>query len=99
MKPLSLSRQDSPIKSLVLTPQVRREILDDVTKRSVYPHRLSVSVTGKSDPFLVHGVNVSGVLLVRVLRAQGLPKKGGLRKLVGQAKPDCYAKVRHEAGH
>lgn len=31
--------------------------------------------------------------MICVLRASGLPQKGGLRKLVGQHKPDCYVKL------
>ena len=46
------------------------------------------------DPMAIKGFEPMGALGVRVLRATGLPKKGGLRTLIGQHKPDAYAKVR-----
>ena len=72
---------------------MRREILEDTTKRCVYPNRLAIPMTGRSDLELVKGFSPSGLLFVRILRASGLPEKGGLRKLVGQHKPDAYVKL------
>ena len=35
-----------------------------------------------------------GILGVKLLRASGLPKKRGVRSLVGQDRPDAYGKIR-----
>ena len=44
-------------------------------------------------PFWFPGFHPTGFLFVRVLRAVGLPRKGGMRSLIGQDKPDTYCKV------
>ena len=46
------------------------------------------------DPMDIKCFDPVAVLGVRILRASGLPRKRGLRSLIGQDKPDAYAKVR-----
>ena len=46
------------------------------------------------DPMAVKAFEPMGALGVRMLRGSGLPKKSGLRTLIGQHKPDAYAKIR-----
>ena len=36
----------------------------------------------------------TGLVAVKILNAVGLPRKSGIRKMVGQDKPDAYIKVR-----
>ena len=38
-----------------LRRKVRREILEDTAKRCVYPNRLAITMSGKSDPERVKG--------------------------------------------
>ena len=61
----------------------------------MYPNKVMIPMSGSAmDPMAVKCFEPMGAFGVRVLRATGLPKKGGLRTLIGQAKPDAYAKVR-----
>ena len=46
------------------------------------------------DPMDIKCFDPVGILGVNVLRAAGLPRERGLRSLIGQDKPDPYAKVR-----
>ena len=66
--------------------KVRREILEDASKRCVYPNRLCIQTPGKADPETVKGQPPAGFLFVKVVRATGLPRKGGIRSLVGQVR-------------
>ena len=51
-------------------------------------------MTGSAmDPMAVKCFDPMGALGVRILRGSGLPKKSGLRTLIGQHKPDAYAKI------
>ena len=45
------------------------------------------------DPMAVKCFEPMGALGVRMLCGSGLPKKSGLRTLIGQHKPDAYAKI------
>lgn len=68
---------------------------EDIAEKFVYPNKIIIPLaTSAMDPMAVKCFNPVGALGVRVLRASGLPKKGGLRSLIGQGKPDAYAKVR-----
>ena len=54
-----------------------------------------IPMTGSAmDPMAVKAFEPMGALGVRMLRGSGLPKKSGLRTLIGQHKPDAYAKIR-----
>lgn len=56
---------------------MRQEILEDTAKRCVYPNRISIGMgVAQADVRLVKGFNPEGVLFVRVVRANDLPKKG-----------------------
>ena len=46
------------------------------------------------DPMDIKCFDPVGIFGVNVLRAAGLPRERGLRSLIGQDKPDVYAKVR-----
>ena len=56
--------------------QVRKEILEDTAKRCVFPNRIAFAMSGQADVRRVKGFNPAGVLFVRVIKAEGLPKKG-----------------------
>merc|ERR1712012_683446 len=81
-----------------LRKKVKRGLLDDICERCVYPNRICISTSHKGDVEVLKSFQPTGLLLMRLVRAGGLPTKGGkrgaLRKLVGQNKPDCYAKVK-----
>ena len=60
----------------------------------MYPNAVVIPMSSSAmDPMAVKCFDPMGALGVRVLRANGLPKKGGLRTLIGQHKPDAYAKI------
>lgn len=68
---------------------------EDIAKKVVYPNKIVIPMSSSSmDPMAVKCFDPVGALGVRLLRASGLPKKGGLRSLIGQDKPDAYAKIR-----
>ena len=62
----------------------------------MYPNKVVIPMTAM-DPMTVKCLDPRGSLGVRVVRATGLPTKGGvsgvLRSWVGQHKPDPYARV------
>ena len=67
---------------------------EDIAEKIVYPNKIFIPLASAAmDPMDVKCFDPVGVFGVKVLRASGLPKKGGLRTLIGQDKPDAYAKV------
>jgi len=74
-----------------LRKKIRKTLNDEIEKAAVYPNCVSVSAAG--DPQSARCSLPSGLLALKVMKAEGLPRKGGLRSLVGQDKPDCYAVV------
>eukprot|EP00092_Neocalanus_flemingeri_P066999 GFUD01081709.1.p1 GENE.GFUD01081709.1~~GFUD01081709.1.p1 ORF type:complete len:329 (-),score=108.14 GFUD01081709.1:91-1077(-) len=73
--------------------RIRKSLEKKLSKKIVYPHRASLSLSDHSDAQLVHTLPVAGVLGVR-LGVEDLPSKGGVRKLFKQGDPDVYCKVR-----
>ena len=68
---------------------------DDIAEKIVYPNKIIIPMASSAmDAMAVKCFDPVGVFGVRVLRASGLPTKGGLRSLIGQGKPDAYAKLR-----
>ena len=68
---------------------------EDISKKVVYPNKIMIPMTSSAiDPMDIKCFDPVAVLGVRILRASGLPRKRGLRSLIGQDKPDAYAKVR-----
>ena len=68
---------------------------DDISKKVVYPNKIIIPMNSSAiDPMDIKCFDPVGIFGVNVLRAAGLPGKGGLRSLIGQDKPDAYAKVR-----
>jgi len=87
-----------------LRQKVKRGLLDEICEKCVYPNRLSISTSHKGDPETLKSFQPQGILLMRLVRAGGLPTKGddggmmgGLRSLVGQNEPDCFAKLKFGA--
>ena len=58
----------------------------------MYPNKVVIPMTAM-DPMAVKCLDPKGALGVRVVRATGLPTKGRFRALIGQHKPDPYARV------
>jgi len=78
-----------------LRRKIRKSLDEDIAKRIVYPNKILIPMTGSAmDPMAVKAFEPMGALGVRMLRGSGLPKKSGLRTLIGQHKPDAYAKIR-----
>lgn len=78
----------------ILRRKVRREIRDDTAKKCVYPNRLIIPMSSSVDPMHVKCFEPTGLVAVKVISAAGLPRKKGLRVMVGQDKPDPYVKAR-----
>ena len=75
--------------------QIRKSLDEDISKRIVYPNKVLIPMAGSAmDPMAVKAFEPMGALGVRMVRGSGLPKKSGLRTLIGQDKPDAYAKIR-----
>ena len=68
---------------------------EDIAEKIVYPNKVIIPFASSAmDPMAIKCFDPVGALGVRILRASGLPRKGGLRSLIGQDKPDPYAKIR-----
>lgn len=74
--------------------KMRKAIQDDTANRCVYPNRLIMPLSDSLDAMAIKSFEPTGILRVQLLRATGLPKKGGIRSLIGQDKPDAYGKIR-----
>ena len=68
---------------------------EDISKKVVYPNKIMIPMNSSAiDPMEAKCFDPVGIFGVNVLRAAGLPRERGLRSLIGQDKPDPYAKVR-----
>jgi hypothetical protein len=65
-----------------------------MAKRCVYPNCFKMSMADGVDIEAVKAFEPTAMLVVKLISAEELPKKGGLRSLIGQDLPDPYAKVR-----
>jgi len=78
-----------------LRRKIRKSLDEDISKRIVYPNKVLIPMAGSAmDPMAVKAFEPMGALGVRMVRGSGLPKKSGMRTLIGQHKPDAYAKIR-----
>lgn len=80
----------------VFRRKIRRDLMEDIGERIVFPNRITIpTVVGSEvDPITYKCFDPTGILMVKVASASGLPRKKGIRTLVGQDKPDTYVKVR-----
>ena len=78
----------SPIKR-----KITKELNEDINKKCVFPNYFKMPLSDEVDIEEVKSVEPKMLLIVDLLSAEDLPKKGGLRSLVGQDKPDPYAKI------
>jgi Ca2+-dependent lipid-binding protein len=51
-------------------------------------------MSGSVDPMQIKCFEPTGLVAVKVHNANGLPRKKGIRVMVGQDKPDPYVKLR-----
>jgi len=65
-------------------------LMEDLNKQAVYPNRVTIPLSWTADPQMVWQPQVSGILSIKLKSVKGLPRRGGMRKLVGQDKPDVY---------
>ena len=77
--------------------QFRREIRDDTAKKCVYPNRLIIPMSGSVDPMQIKCFEPTGLVAVKILNASGLPRKKGIRTMVGQVSNRTYNKLGHFA--
>lgn len=78
-----------------LRRKIHKSLEEDIAEKIVYPNKVIIPFASSAmDPMAIKCFDPVGALGVRVLRASGLPRKGGLRSLIGQDKPDPYAKIR-----
>ena len=73
--------------------KIRRGLEKKIMKKIVYPNRVSLALSDRSDTLLVHTLPVTGLLGVRI-SVEDLPSKGGLRKVLKQGDPDVFCKIR-----
>jgi len=78
----------------LMRKNIRKAIIEDASKSLVYPNKFIVPMTSRVDPMLIKCMDPRSVLAVKVCSAKGLPKEGGLRKLVGQQNPDTYIETK-----
>jgi len=77
-----------------LRRKIRKAIVKDASEQMVFPNKVFVPISDGADPMDVKCFDPKGVLAVKVVSANGLPQKGGLRSLIGQGKPDPYVVVK-----
>jgi len=77
--------------------KIRKAVVKDAGEAIVYPNKVFIPTSKGEDPMLTRCLDPKGVLALKVNSGSGLPKKGGLRSLVGQDKPDTYVKVKSGA--
>jgi len=80
----------------IIKSKIKEDLLEEMDKEIVFPNRVILPMSRTADPQLVWQPQVAGILGVRLRSVSGLPKKGsggGIRKLVGQDKPDPYAVI------
>ena len=73
--------------------KIRAAIVKDAAKQCVFPNKVVVP-TSSADPMAVKCFDPTGLVAIKVVGANGLPRKKGFRSLIGQDKPDTYVKVR-----
>lgn len=82
-----------PLKS-----KIKKELQEDIAKRCLFPHFYCIPMQSGSDLQAIKTCSTSGVLLVKLISAQDLAKKGGIqgvfRSMIGQNLPDPYAVIK-----
>jgi len=73
--------------------KIIEELMEDLNKQAVYPNRVTIPLSWTADPQMVWQPQVSGILGIKLKSVKGLPRRGGMRKLVGQDKPDVYGTI------
>jgi len=77
--------------------KIRNAIVKDASKAIVFPNKIFVPTSSGEDPMSIRCLDPIGVVAVKVNSACGLPRKGGLRSLVGQDEPDTYVVIKSGA--
>ncbi|XP_023332371.1 extended synaptotagmin-3 [Eurytemora carolleeae] len=74
----------------VIKAKIKEDLLEDLNKHAVYPNRITIPLSWTADPQMIWQPQISGILGVKLRSVKGLPRRGGVRKLVGQDKPDVF---------
>jgi len=74
----------------VIKKKIKEDLLGDLNKQAVYPHRITIPLSWTADPMQIWQPQMTGILGVKLKSVRGLPRRGGMRRLVGQDKPDVY---------
>ncbi|CAB4068535.1 unnamed protein product [Lepeophtheirus salmonis] len=79
----------------IIRNKIRKELYETIKRKIVYPNKCKfISIITGVDPMLYKAFSPSGMLAVKLNLAEGLPTKGGIiRSLIGQEKPDTFAKI------
>ncbi|XP_040575394.1 extended synaptotagmin-2 [Lepeophtheirus salmonis] len=77
----------------LIREKVRKELYESINKKIVYPNRITIPLSNNVDPMKYRAFTPIGMVAVKLLSAHNLPKKGGIRSLVGQGSPDTYAEI------
>uniref|UniRef100_A0A0K2TTK9 Extended synaptotagminlike protein 2a [Tribolium castaneum] n=1 Tax=Lepeophtheirus salmonis TaxID=72036 RepID=A0A0K2TTK9_LEPSM len=78
----------------IIRNKIRKELYETIKRKIVYPNKYSFQLSTGVDPMLYKAFSPSGMLAVKLNLAEGLPTKGGIiRSLIGQEKPDTFAKI------
>merc|ERR1719244_30294 len=75
----------------IIKKKIKEDLLKDLSKQAVYPNRVTIPLSWTADPQMIWQPQLSGILGVKLKSVKGLPRRGGVRRLVGQDKPDVYA--------
>jgi len=77
----------------IIKKQIKEDLLKDLNKQAVFPNRITIPLSSSADPQLIWQPQMTGILGVKLKSVKGLPRRGGVRRLVGQDKPDVYGIV------
>jgi len=77
----------------IIKKKIKEDLLKDLSKQAVYPNRVTIPLSWTADPQLIWQPQISGILGVKLKSVKGLPRRGGVRRLVGQDKPDVYGVI------
>jgi len=77
----------------VIKKKIKEELTEDLEKQAVFPNRITIPLSWTADPQQIWQPQMTGILGVKLKSVKGLPRRGGIRKLVGQDKPDVYGVI------
>jgi len=77
----------------VIKKKIKEDLLKDLNEQAVFPNRVTIPLSWTANPQMIWQPQISGILGVKLKSVKGLPRRGGMRKLIGQDRPDVYGIV------